>query len=124
MNYAAVSMDAETAIRVSRIIDGLLLLLFFVGIPAIAGGIGYAALKGRPKTFGSGNYALAAVGCGLFSCALIVYTQRMQADVRTWLYLWQIVCGTTGFLLFGIAIGCGIGIFACRFRPVEQKPSE
>jgi hypothetical protein len=51
MNYAAVSMDSETAIRVARIVDGLLFLLFVVGFPAIAGGIGYAAFKGRPRSF-------------------------------------------------------------------------
>jgi len=117
-------VDAETALRVSRIVDGLLLVLFFVGIPTIAGGIGYAALKGRPKSFASENYVLGSVGCGIFSGVLIVYAQRMQADIRTWLFLWQIICGTIGLLLFGIALGCGIGIFVCRFRSLDQKPPE
>jgi hypothetical protein len=120
----AVSMNSETAIRVARIVDGLLLLIFFVGVPAIAVGIGYAAFKGRPKGFGRENYVLLSVGCGLASGVLVVYAQRMQADIRTWLYLWQIVCGSIGLLLSGIALGCGIGIFACRFRSLPRKPAE
>jgi hypothetical protein len=124
MNYAAVSMDSETAIRVARIVDGLLLLLSFVGVPAIAAGIGYAAFKGRPKSFGRENYALATVACGLAGGVLLVYAQRMQADIRTWLYLWQIVCCSIGLLLFGFAGGCGIGIFTCQFRPLARKPPE
>jgi hypothetical protein len=124
VNYAAVSMDSETAIRVARIVDGLLLLLFFVGVPAIAAGIGYAALKGRPKSFATENYVLASVASGLAGGVLLVYVQRMQADIRTWLYLWQIVCGTIGLLLFGISLGCGIGIFAYRFRSLARKPPE
>jgi hypothetical protein len=117
-------MDTETAIRVMHIVDGLLLLLFFVGVPVIAGGIGYAAFKGRPKSFTSANYVLGSIACGLFGGVLLIYAQRMDADVRTWLYLWQIVCGSIGLLLFGIALGCGIGIFACRFRSLTRKPLE
>jgi len=104
-----------------RVVDGLLLLLFFVGVPAIAGGIGYAALKDRPKSFATENYVLGSVACGLFSGVLIVYAQRMHADIRTWLYLWQIVCGSVGLLLLGIALGCGIGIFTYRFRSLARK---
>jgi hypothetical protein len=117
-------METETAVRVMRLVDGLLLLSIFMGVPAIAGGIGYAALKGRPKSFAPKNYLLGFIACGLISGVLIVYTQRMQADVRTWLYLWQIVCGSIGLLFFGIAIGCGIGIFACTFRSLVRKPPE
>ena len=124
MNYAAVSMNSETAIRVARIVDGLLLLVFFVGVPAIAGGIGYAAFKGRPRSFGRENYVLTCVACGLASVVLVVYAKHMDADIRTWLYLWQIVCGSIGLLLSGIALGCGIGIFTCRFRPLARKPTE
>src|SRR5258707_11869809 len=115
-------METETAVRVMRIVDGLILLLFFVGVPAIAGGVGYAALKGRPKSFARKNYLRGFIACGVISGVLIVYAQRMQADVRTWLYLWQIVCGSIGLLLFGIAIGCGI--FTCKFRSLVRKPPE
>ena len=124
MNYAAVLMDTGTAIRVMHIVDGLLSLLFFVGVPVIAGGIGYAAFKGRPKSFARANYVVGSIVCGLFSGVLLIYAQRMDADVRTWLYLWQIVCGSIGLLLLGIAIGCGIGIFACRFRSLARKQPE
>ena len=93
-------------------------------ISAIAVGIGYAAFKGRPKSFGRENYVLATVACGLAGGVLLMYAQRMQADIRTWLYLWQIVCGITGLLLFGVALGCGIGIFGGRFRSLTRKPPE
>jgi hypothetical protein len=116
--------ELRTAIRVAHIVDGLLLLLFFVGVPAITAGIGCAAFKGRPKSFGRKNYVLATVACGLAGGVLLVYAQRMEADIRTWLYLWQIACGSIGLLLFGIAGGCGIGIFTCRFGPLARKPPE
>ena len=48
-------MGSQTALR---IVDGLLLLTLFVGTPTIAAAIGYAAWKGRPKTFNRDRFVL------------------------------------------------------------------
>ena len=53
---------------------------------------------------------MAFVVCLLVAGALLVYALRMQADVRAWQYLLQLVCFALGLLLFGIAGGCEIGI--------------
>jgi formate-dependent nitrite reductase membrane component NrfD len=115
------AMDSKTAVS---IVDGLLLLIFFVGVPSIAVAIAYTAWKGRPKSFDRESDMLGFVACILASGFLLVYAQRMHADVRTWQYLVQIACGGFGLLLFGIAMGCGIGIFTCWRRSGPQKPPE
>jgi len=115
------AMDSKTAVW---IVDALLLLILFVGVPSIAAAIGYAAWKGKPKNFDQGTYCAVFVSAGGASGLLILYTSRMHVDVRTWQYLVQILCGGFGLLLFGIAMGCGIGIFTCRRRSGPQEPPE
>jgi hypothetical protein len=56
------------------------------------------------------------------SAFLIVYAQRMYADVRTWQYPVQIACFGLGALLFGLAGGCLVGIFTYRRHPLTQDP--
>lgn len=121
VNYARTIVDSQTRIQ---IVDGLLFLALFMGVPAIAAGTGYAALKGRPKSFDHESYAMGFVACLLASGFLLVYAQRMQTEVRTWQYLLQLACFGLGLLLFGIAGGGGIGIFARRLRSLTPKPPE
>src|SRR5262249_57633958 len=95
-----------------HLIDGLLLLLTVVGAPCIAAVVGYVAWKGKPTNFDQGMFFAAFVVGGGVSAALIVSAQRMQADVRTWQYILQLGCFVLGALIFGIAMGCLVAVFA------------
>jgi len=98
------------------VVEGLILLTLFVLAPATSAVIGYAAWKGKPNGLDRSTYALGFVVIGIVSCVLMVYAQRLQADVRTPQYACQAACFEIGALLFGVAGGCMVGIFACRRR--------
>jgi hypothetical protein len=84
---------------------------FFVAVPAIAVVIGRAAWVGKPKNWDRSMYWTAFALSVAASAFLLVYSQRMQADVRTWRYSLQIALFGLGVLLFGVAGGCFVGIF-------------
>ena len=92
----------------------IFLFAFFVIVPAIAAVIGYAAWMGKPKNWDRSTYWTAFVASIAASGFLIVYAQRMQADVRTWQYVLQMLLFGLGVLLFGVAGGFMVGIFAYR----------
>jgi hypothetical protein len=121
LNYASTVMDSKTTLW---LIDGLLLFVLFVVAPSIAAVIGYAAWKGKPKNFEREMYWTAFVALGGVSGFLLVFAQRMHADVRTWQYLLQLACFGLGALLLGVAMGCGVAILTCRRRPLFQKPPD
>jgi uncharacterized membrane protein len=89
--------------------------LFFAGfgvvVPAIAAVIGYSAWRGRPKNWDRSMYWTAFAVSIIASAALMVYAQRMRADVRTWQYPVQMTLLGLGIIMFGIAGGCMVGIF-------------
>jgi len=100
----------------------LLIFAFFVVVPAIVAAVGYSASKGKLKNFKREMYwtaFAAAIGGALF---LMVFAQRMNADVRTWQYPVQLTCFGLGAILFGVAGGCLIGIFTYRRGAKNQDP--
>jgi hypothetical protein len=101
----------------------LLGFAFFVVVPSIAVCIGYKSWKGYPRNFGRDMYWTAFAASGAASVVLMVYAQRMQAELGSWLRLVQLGCGGLGVLLFGVACGCLIGIFAYR-RGISGHPEK
>ena len=67
---------------------------------------------------------MAFVATAAASGFLMVYARRMQADIRTWQYLLQIACFGLGALLFGVAGGCGVGVFTYRRSSLTKDPPE
>ena len=98
------------------LIDGVVLLTLFVVDTAICAALGYAAWKGKPKGFDRSLYALGFLLTIIAGPLLMVYAQRMQADVRTLQFAWQAVCFEIGALLFGVAEGCVAGVIFYRRR--------
>jgi hypothetical protein len=119
VGYASSTMHSHIGLWVEA---GLLIFTFFVVVPSIAAAIGYAAWKGKPKTFDREMYWTAFAAATIVSLFLMVVSRRMQADVRTWQYLVQVVFFGLGALLFGVAGGCGIGIFTYRRGLNNQDP--
>jgi uncharacterized membrane protein len=89
-------------------------LAFFVIVRAIAVVIGRAAWLGKPKNWDRSMYWTAFIVSVVAAAFLMVYAQRMQADVRTWRYPVQMASFGIGVLFFGVAFGCGVGIFTYR----------
>jgi ABC-type Na+ efflux pump permease subunit len=106
------------------LIDGLLLLILFGGAPSIAAAVGYAAWKGKPKNFDREMYWTAFIAIGAVSAFVIMFALRMRVDVGTWQYLFQCASFSLGAVLFGISMGCGVGIFTYRRRPSAETPSD
>jgi hypothetical protein len=96
------------------IVDALFFATLFVGVPAIAVVIGRAAWRGKPNNWDRSMYWTAFAVSTVAAAILTVLGKKMQADVRTWRYLVQVVLFESGALLFGIALGCGVATFAFR----------
>jgi len=90
---------------------GFILFTFFVIAPAIAATIAYAAWKGKPKGFDRDMYWTAFVSTGAVAGFILVYAQR---NGGTWPRAVRLACLVLGALLFGVAFGFGVGIFARR----------
>jgi len=103
--------------RYLQIVDGLLFLAFFVGAPLISVVVGYTAWNGKPKSFDRERYGLSAVSIGVPGVALMAYASRMQADVRTPQYFWQLACFVLAVPLLGVAGGCLLGMLTYRRDP-------
>ncbi len=104
--------------------EALFLLNFFIVAPSIAVAIGYAAWRGKPESFDRWMFWAAFFGADVVVGFLMVFAQRMQADVRTWQYPVQVACFSIGALFFGIAGGCMIGIFTYRRGVRYENPPQ
>jgi hypothetical protein len=114
------SRNDDTMPRYVLIVDGLFLVTLFLVAPAISAVIGYAAWKGRPYGFSRTKYWMMFVSVMAVSFFLMVYAQRLRADVRTLQYAWQAACFELGALLFGIAGGCAVAVFT--YRRTQRAP--
>jgi hypothetical protein len=106
-----------------KIADAFLFFSFFVGIPTMAAAVAYAAWRGWPRNFSRDKYMMAFWGIGFVAVFLGVSAQRMTPE-DVWHQLLQDVCGVLGLLLFGVSMGCGVGIFTFRHRPPSPDPHE
>jgi multisubunit Na+/H+ antiporter MnhG subunit len=102
----------------------LLFLAFFVLVPLIAALIGYAAWKGKPRNWDRSMYWTSFVASSAASGFLMVYAQRMRADIRNWQHLIQLVLFYVGVVLLGVAGGCMVGIFMYRRGVPSRMPSD
>jgi hypothetical protein len=105
-------------------IDGLLLLILFGVAPSIAAAVAYAAWKGKPKNFDREMYWTAFIAIGAVSAFVVMFALRMRAEVGTWQYFFQCASFSLGAILFGMSMGCGVGIFTYRRRPSAETPSD
>ena len=103
------------------IIDGMIVVIFFVVNPLIVASIAYSAWKGRPNTWDSPRYGVWAIVMFLSGLVLLFCVKLINADVRTWPYAVQVFCMLVGLLLLGISCGCGAGVFT--YRPKNQGHS-
>ncbi len=99
------------------IVDVLELITLFVVGPLISAAIGIAAWRGKPTGLNREKYGIAFVVLGAIGFCLLMFVQRMQADVRTLQYFLQLACFVVGALFLGVAGGCMLGIFTYRTPP-------
>jgi hypothetical protein len=105
-----------------KTLDAIFFLGMFIGVPAMAGAIGYAAWKGKPKTLSRDFYITMFLFGVIFTNALYFYGRSLDADVRTWLFLGQSFLTFLLILVLGVTFGCFIGFFAYRRSPPPSKP--
>jgi len=90
-----------------------------IAIPIV---VGYAALQGRPKNFSREMYWTFFILTGAAALALGIVAQLTSIS-DSWHTFMHYSCGILSFLLFGLAAGCLVGIFAYRGR-IFSKLSE
>ena len=90
---------------------GFIRFTFFVIAPCIAAMIGYAAWKGKPKSFNREMYWTVFVSSGAAAGFIVVLVQRYG---KTWPGPVQLACLVLSALLVGVSLGFGVGIFTRR----------
>jgi len=92
-------------------IDAVLILLFFIGMPAIAAVIALAARKGFPRNFSREMYWTAMVVAGAIAATLGVVAQRDSCP-GLWHAILRYVCMAACLMLLGVGMGCAAAVFA------------
>jgi ABC-type proline/glycine betaine transport system permease subunit len=67
-------------------------------------------------------YWTAFVASGASAGLVILYGLRIRAVVGTWQHLVQLASLGLGALLFGLALGFGVGIFTRRRNSLQGPP--
>jgi hypothetical protein len=87
---------------------GVLLFTFFVLAPFIAAMIGYAAWKGKPKSFDREIYWTVFTAAMAAALILMVYVQRHADSLPGPVVFAGLILGG---VLFGVSMGFGVGVF-------------
>jgi hypothetical protein len=103
---------------------GVLLLIFFVGVPTIAAVIVHAAWNGEPKNSSRETYFAKFLIAIIASGFLMTHATQMNAPDRSWQYAVQILCFLLGAFLFGVAGGCTIAMFVYGRGVPPQSPTD
>ncbi len=101
--------------RYLPMVDAVLAFLTVVGTPAISAGIALAAWRGKPGSFNRERFGLTAAAAFLaFLLVSIPCMKLRSADVRTSLYFAEIASFCLLLALFGVFVGCLLGVFIYR----------
>lgn len=102
--------------QIVSVVDYFVLLTLFVGCPSLSAVIGYSAWKGRLVGFSWKTFLKIGLLANALGAILLIYAQRLGADIRSLQYVWQVLCVVVSAALFGIAGGCVLGIFVYWLR--------
>jgi hypothetical protein len=103
-----------------QIVSVLELLTIFVGIPAIVVVIAIAASKGKPRNFDREMYWTSFAAAGILSGVGAYFTTKIRAD-GVGEYLFSVACTMLVLALFGVSMGCIVGIFTYRPQQLQDK---
>jgi len=108
--------SSVTSVELVFVLSALFVVPLF-----IAAAIGYAAWRGKPKRFDREMYWTAFVSAGALAALIIVYSMRMQADIKPTRHILGLMGLGLGGVVFGVALGCCVGVFTYRRNSVSAN---
>src|SRR5580658_10357580 len=106
-----------------HLVPALELLAVFIGLSSIIVVIGIAASRGKPRTFDREMYWTAFAAAGILSMIAFYLTTKIK-PLGVGEYMGSVLCTMLAVALFGLSMGCGIGIFTYRRPPVQDKAND
>lgn len=103
----------------ASLVHGMLYGLLFALVSSVAMVVAILASQGLPRTFDRDMYWTCFAASGIGSAFFILTSQRMARPGATF-RLVPTLLGDLGLFLLGISIGCGVGIFVFKKRPVPE----